>query len=108
MPQKTLFDTGPEPPKFDGETFDPEKDQQRLERAIDRVYSLMSDGHWRTLAEIAYMCGCSEPGASARIRDLRKPGFKTSHPCDDVESKRMSDGLWLYRVIGARPCPRTK
>jgi hypothetical protein len=92
--QPTLFDD-PRPARFGGETFDPEKDGPRLSGQLAAVKELMSDGHWRTLAEIAGGVGGSEAGVSARLRDLRKGGFG-GHT---VERKRLSGGLYSYRVL---------
>lgn len=87
-----------------GETFDPELDGPRLARQLNRVKTLMLDGHWRTLRQIAYVVGGSEAGISARLRDLRKPKFGGYL----VERRRSRDaaadaGLWEYRVQFRRP-----
>lgn len=60
---------------FDGTTYDPVRDGERLGRQLDRVRDLMMDGEWRTLREIAKMVQGSEAGVSARLRDLRKDKF---------------------------------
>lgn len=59
-------------PQFDGGTFSPELDADRLTNQFQRVKTLMLDGKWRTLSEIHQQCGGSEAGISARVRDLRK------------------------------------
>lgn len=77
-------------------TYDLELDGPRLERLLDRVRALMSDGAWRTLAEIVEHVGGSEAGVSARLRDLRKAPIRA-----EVERRRRGDprlGLWEYRV----------
>lgn len=84
---------------FDGATYSPALDSARLTSALGRVYSLMSDGGWRALSEIATACDCSEAGASARLRDLRKPRFG-GHT---VETDRVAGGLWRYRLIVNQP-----
>jgi len=66
-------------------------------RLLDRVRDLMRDGRWRTLAEIVELCGGSEAGVSARLRDLRKP----QHGGRRVERRRRGEprlGLWEYRL----------
>ena len=77
MNQPTLFDqptlTASTAPTFDGQTFDYSQDHSRLKTALERVAMLMRDGKPRTLREIADGAKTSEAGASARIRDLRKP-----------------------------------
>ncbi len=81
---------------FDGDTYDPAQDQQRLNTALGRIWLLMRDGRCRTLREIASQAGCSEAGASARLRDLRKPRVQRVYPCADVKKRRGGHGLWVY------------
>lgn len=84
---------------FHGTTYDPQQDQARLETALGKVYTLMSDGQYRTLREIADHCGISEAGASARLRDLRKHQFQEWFPTAAVNSTRLAGGLWQYQVV---------
>jgi hypothetical protein len=79
---------------FDGESYDPDQDYVRLSGQLARVYELMNDGHWRTLADIAAHAGGSEAACSARLRDLRKP--KYGHHL--IERDRIGNGLWRYRM----------
>lgn len=81
-------------PAFGGETYEPELDEVRLTRLLDRVRDLMSDGHWRMLSNIQAYCGGSEASVSARLRDLRKEGLR-------VERMRIQgkNGVWIYRVV---------
>ena len=89
----SLFDTIP---RFDGATFDPNLDQERLTRQLGRVFELMRDAHWRTLDEIQAFAGGSEAAVSARLRDLRKPKFGGYQ----VERRRRgSGGTFEYRVL---------
>lgn len=90
-----LFEQIPPDHAFDGQTYSPELDYKRLKGQRDRVFQLMSDGQWRTLAEISQHAGGSEASASARLRDLRKPKYG-SH---DVQGKRVAGGLWRYRMV---------
>ncbi|HIM30848.1 MAG TPA: hypothetical protein EYG57_15045 [Planctomycetes bacterium] len=81
---------------FDGETYDPHEDYERLNTSLDRVRWLMAHptGRWWTLRALSDRTGSSEAGVSARIRDLRKPrngGLV-------VEHERQAGGLWHYRV----------
>lgn len=86
-------------PHFDGETYDPLHDRERLGSQLWAVRRLMDDGQWRTLAEIREDVGGSEAGISARLRDLRKSrwgGFV-------IERRRRGEasaGLWEYRLAG--------
>lgn len=85
------------PPKvaFDGSTYDHEKDYCRLKGQLGRVRLLMSDGKWRTLAEISDHAGGSEASISARLRDLRKEQYGGFI----VERERVEDGLFKYRLV---------
>ena len=94
MIQPDLFITAP---KFDGETFVAERDGDRLRCQLVDVRTLMADGEWRTLSEIARECGypdSSIPGISARLRDLRKLKFGAH----TVERRYLHNGLWEYRM----------
>jgi hypothetical protein len=81
--------------QFDGETFDQERDGSRLNKQLQAVKQLMSDGIWRSLAQIAESVGYPEASVSARLRDLRKPKFGGY----TVERKYINKGLHHYRVI---------
>lgn len=80
---------------FDGRTFDPARDGPRLTRQHNRVFALMKDGAWRTLAVIAAACGDPEASISARLRDLRKERFG-GH---GVDRRRAGPGLFEYRLV---------
>ena len=80
---------------FDGETYDPLLDHVRLSGQLQRVFELMADGRWRTLADIAEVAGGSEAACSARLRDLRK-GKYGSH---EILRDRIGGGLWRYRLV---------
>jgi hypothetical protein len=80
---------------FDGRTYDPKLDRERLRTQLERVFSVMKDGRWRTLDMIRSLCGGTEASISARLRDLRKPRFGGF----EVERKRAKrGGLWIYRL----------
>ena len=90
--QLALFVT---PSVYDGRTYNDKLDGARLDRQLDRVRDLMSDGRWRTLAQIARQARGTEAAVSARLRDLRKARFGGFA----VTGKRCEvDGLWVYRV----------
>jgi hypothetical protein len=87
----------PEPPSrraFDGSTYRPERDHERLRGQLLRVYQLMADGRWRTLDEIAARAGGSPAAVSARLRDLRKAKYGARL----VERQHVGNGLFQYRV----------
>lgn len=85
-------------PHFDGATYRPADDHVRLTGQIARVFALMRDGEWRTLAEIAQHVHDPEASISARLRDLRKDKFG-GHTLERRHRGPKSDGLYEYRLI---------
>jgi hypothetical protein len=81
----------------DGETFDPERDGERLALQLKAVRRAMSDHKWHTLYGLSIATGAPEASASARLRDLRKP----NHGSNIIERRYVNNGLWEYRM--ARP-----
>lgn len=82
---------------FDGATYDPALDADRLSKALGRVYVALASGGWWTLQQLAHAGQCSEAGAAARVRDLRKAKFGAYL----VERRRRGDpknGLHEYRL----------
>lgn len=82
-------------PTFDGATFEPSRDGERLTSQLIRVKELMLDGQWRSLPQIAAVVGGSEAGVSARLRDLRKP----RNGAYTVNRRHVAEGLHEYQVI---------
>ncbi len=80
---------------FDGVTYEPALDRERLSSQLERVQDLMRDGMWRTLAEISTSCGGTEASVSARLRDLRKDRFG-GHT---VNRRRLVGGLFDYQLV---------
>lgn len=89
----TNFIASRQPLRIGGVTYEPRLDERRLTGQTLRVFTLMSDGKWRTLKQIAGDRD-SEAGVSARLRDLRKKQFG-SHA---VNRRRVSGGLWEYQL----------
>jgi len=85
-------------PLFGGRTYEPEHDGERLSRQLLAVRAVMSDGCWRTLAELALEAGAPEASVSARLRDLRKPGFGSYLVKRRARGTR-ERGLFEYRVL---------
>ena len=81
-------------PDFDGATYDPALDEDRLRTLLGRVYQYLRYGGWVTLHEVAECCGGSEAGVSARIRDLRKAKFGGY----TIARRRVDGGLFEYRM----------
>lgn len=99
MIQLSIFDIRPaSPTKFDGETFDQEKDGHRLARQYHKVWAYMQDRDWHTLRDIASCVNASEASVSARLRDFRKERAGKNI----VEKRRNGDaksGVFEYRLL---------
>ena len=85
----------PDDVRFDGDTYDHERDAVRLGEQTQKVYWLMQDGHWRTLQQIADATGAPEASVSARLRDLRKLRFGKH----EVMRRYIARGLFEYRLV---------
>jgi hypothetical protein len=83
---------------FNGPAYNKETDQSRLTGQIFRVFSLMCDGKWRTLAEIARQTRDPEASISAQLRHLRKERFG-SHSVERRNRGDRAQGLWEYRLV---------
>ncbi len=86
-----------EPLRFNGPEYRPERDNPRLGAQITRIFTLMRDGRWRTLREIADTTGDPESSVSAQLRHLRKPRFGEH----TVERRQRGENgaLYEYRLV---------
>jgi hypothetical protein len=87
----TTFETT----RFAGADYNPERDNARLGAQLLRVWSVMSDGLWHTLPQIAQATGDPEASISAQLRHLRKDRFGAH----TVEREYIRNGLYRYRLI---------
>ena len=92
-----------ETPQFFGETFSPAQDGPRLTSQQNQVEAVMADGFWRTLPNICSELRRRQPGSkhgeasiSARLRDMRRRGWKVER-----ERTRPGSGLFQYRAVKA-------
>jgi hypothetical protein len=83
---------------FDGETYDEELDGERMTTQLELVREIMSDQGWHRIIEVANRVDCTESGAAARIRDLRKEKFGSW----EIMRRRVAhgNGLHEYRWTG--------
>ena len=81
--------------RFDGATYVHDRDSARLGDQMLAVLSVMSDGKWRTLADIASETNAPEASVSARLRDLRKPRFGGY----TVNREYIRRGLYQYQLV---------
>ena len=76
---------------FHGETYDTERDFNRLKNNQQRVFFLMLDGEWHTPKEIEKVGGAR---GLTRVRAMREPQYGGL----TVEKQRVGSGLWKYRL----------
>ena len=79
---------------FDGITYEPKHDQERLTGQLLRTWEAMCDGQWHTPADLEEQTGDGWASISARLRDLRKHKFG-GH---EVKRRRVGGGLFEYRL----------
>lgn len=80
---------------FDGKTYEPERDGQRLSGQLDRVKRLLLGGGAFTLQEIAERAQVPLGTVGTRIRDLRKERWG-SHT---IKRTYVSNGLFTYELV---------
>lgn len=85
-------------PDPDGATFDREHDRARLGDQATRVWAVVRDGQWRTLAELAAAADAPEASVSARLRDFRKAAWG-AHAVERRRRGAESRGLFEYRLV---------
>ena len=88
---------------FSGVTVEPLCDEVRLKKQYKRVFSLMVDGEWRTLSEVALVTGDPLQSISARLRDFRKARFG-GHQLDRRRRGDDVSGLFEYRLVVNSKC----
>jgi hypothetical protein len=91
------FDFSKTSPHFNGSDIDPDTDTRRLTGQIQRIYTCMMDGVWRTLGEIQDATNDPQASISAQLRNLRKPRFG-SHTISKQHRGNRDCGLWEYRL----------
>lgn len=69
--------------------------QFRKERYVEQCRLLMADGGWWSIPAMAAALGCSQTGASARIRDLRKERYG----CHTIVKRLRPGGYFEYRMV---------
>tara|TARA_R110000737_G_scaffold245892_1_gene256418 strand:+ start:713 stop:988 length:276 start_codon:yes stop_codon:yes gene_type:complete len=81
--------------KFAGSNYQPDKDDARLTKQIDRVYNACRHGDPMTLSQISQKTGDPEASVSAQLRHLRK----VKNGEHRVDKLHISSGLYAYRLI---------
>ncbi len=85
-------------PRFNGPDYIPELDDKRLTGQIKRIYTLMSDGSWRTLREIEIATLDPQASISAQLRHLRKERFG-GHTVNKRRRGDESKGIYEYQLL---------
>jgi len=83
---------------FNGPDYSPEFDDERLTAQHIRIRTLMLDGEWRALFEIARATSDPEASVSAQLRHLRKQRFGAYVVEKRTRGERKS-GLYEYRLL---------
>lgn len=83
---------------FRGATYSEPQDRERLATALQKIRRALETGRSFTLAELATIGGCSEAGASARIRQCRCPKERGGLGMA-IQSSRVKGGLWKYEAV---------
>lgn len=84
--------------RFNGSDYEPELDDKRLQGQIKRIYELMKDGKFRSLAEIEMVTGDPQASISAQLRHLRKTRFGGFVVNRQRRGER-KDGLFEYQLL---------
>jgi hypothetical protein len=79
---------------FNGDDYQPARDNPRLRGQLLRVWTQVKDGRWQTLRSIADATGDPEASVSAQLRHLRKERFGGY----EIEKRHVRDGLYEYRL----------
>ena len=81
---------------FGGYTYSEPLDGDRLRKQLYKVWKVVRDERWHTLAELSEIVEAPEASVSARLRDFRKDKFG-AHV---VERERVlnGNGLHIYRL----------
>lgn len=82
-------------PHFNGPEYVPDRDHARLSVQFQRVFDLMKDAEWRTLAQIVESTGDPHASVSAQLRHMRKPRFGAHI----VNRRHISHGLFEYQLM---------
>jgi hypothetical protein len=93
MQQLSLLDAAPA--RFDGDTFNQERDGERLTSQWWAVFNLMKDSKWRTLSDIEAWTSAPQSSIGARLRDCRKERFGEH----TVNNRYLGSGLHEYQLI---------
>ena len=81
--------------RYDGDDYQPSRDNVRLDPQYERIFTYMRSGEWHTLDEIERATKAPAASVSAQLRHMRKERFG-SHT---VNKRYRGNGLYEYRLI---------
>ncbi len=85
-------------PDFYGPDYDPALDLHRLRKQQDKIYHVMKDSGWRTLAEIESKTLAPQASISAQLRGFRRRRYG-SHILNRRRRGNPSTGLYEYQLV---------
>lgn len=71
------------------------KERKKLNKGLQRVLDIMSDGEWWKMDEIAAQADMREGSVGSRIRELREP----RHGGYTIERRHVGDRQYEFRLI---------
>ena len=86
---------------FHGATFVREYDQARLTKQQEQIVSLMKDGGFRTLSEIADRTGFGEASISAQLRHIDN-NSQSGYSMTKQRRGAVTGGCWEYQLSEAK------
>lgn len=81
--------------KFNGSNYSRKQDDSRLTAQYRRIFKLMKDGQFRTLAEIEGATEDPQASISAQLRHMRKARFGAHQ----VSKFYLGEGLYVYQLV---------
>lgn len=87
------------PATFYGAGYEYNRDHVRLTKQLQKIYDIMKDESWHTLAEISEDTAIPEASVSAALRNLRNPKNGGYY----IERVHVRQGLHKYRLQHGRP-----
>lgn len=84
--------------RYDGDVYDPKRDDVRLGRQLWDIWEIMRHGRsrWWTLHELQVATGHPQASISAQLRHLRKDRFGNH---EILKRRRMNGNEWEYLLI---------
>ena len=98
LPEVKPLSLTKETARFDGADYDSKRDNERLTGQLKRIFDLMKDGNFRTLADIERVTRAPQASISAQLRHLRRARFG-GHIVNKRHRGEPKFGLYEYQLI---------